>query len=148
MTAMRTSTTHPRDEGRGGSVRSRRDERGAAHLPMTGLVVVLCGLSAVLANQLGVSGRDADSLARTAAANGAAALSGSLTGLDPSEARSRASRLDAGPACRAARSSAAPDARVTTCSIVGTDLVIVVVTTDPPTSTASATISLTKGPTT
>lgn len=131
---------------RGGVLRLRGAERGAANLAMTGLVAVLLGLSGVLADQLGVSGRDADSLAMTAGARGAAELSGVLSGLDPDEARWRASRLDPRPACEAARASVTPHARVTTCSIVGTDLVVVVVTTDLLTSTASATVSLTEGP--
>lgn len=145
MTASRSSTTARLSRGCGGAARRLRDERGAAFLPMTGLLAALLGLSAVLANLLGVSGRDAQSLATRAATSGAATLSGSLSGLDPAEARWRASRLDPRPACRAAEASAAPDARITTCSIVDTNFVVVV-TTDAPASTASATIGLTGGP--
>lgn len=147
MTPTRGSTTHAtRRWWCGGAARRRRDELGAAFLPMTGLVAVLLGLSAVLANQLGAAARDAESLAGAAASTGAASLSASLSGLDPAEARVRVSRLDTGPACRAARSAIAPAARVTTCTVVGTDLIVAVVTTAVPASTSSATVSLIEGP--
>lgn len=113
---------------------------------MTGLVAVLFGLSTVLASELGLLVRDADSMASAAANAGAASLSASLSGLDPAQARSRVGLLDAGPACRAAQSAVASAARVTTCSLVGTDFVVVVITTDPPVSTATATVSLTERP--
>lgn len=148
MNAIRSSTTRiPRRGLCGGAARRSHSERGAAFLPMTGLVAVLFGLSAVLADQLGVANHDAESLARSAASAGATSLSAPLSGLDAAEARSRASRLATGPACRAAQSAITPAARVTACSIVDTDFIVVVVTLDAPTSTASATISLIERPT-